>query len=141
MKSLNGVEIEELGKFTKEGNFVFTWAWMLLKNKGLTRGEEQVRRQFGLMLYIQQYFINSFKDAAKSIKGEFFLPFPFLSLQTFLFPKMGESSCSPNEFNLGFSLSYCLFSHGLLCYNMSIEASNLWFMPEYPTLGFDNEFH
>jgi len=77
MKSLNGVEIEKLGKLTDEGNFVFTWAWMLLKNKGLTRGEEQVRRQFSLMLYIQQYFISSFKDAAKSIEGEFFLPFPF----------------------------------------------------------------
>jgi hypothetical protein len=44
LKSLNGVKIEELGEFTKEGKFVFTWAWMLLKNKGLTRGEEQVRR-------------------------------------------------------------------------------------------------
>ncbi len=52
-KSLNGVEIEELGKLTKEGNFVFIGTWMLLKNKGLTRGEEQMRRQFGLMLYIQ----------------------------------------------------------------------------------------
>jgi hypothetical protein len=26
LKSLNGVEIEELGEFTKESNFVFTWA-------------------------------------------------------------------------------------------------------------------
>jgi hypothetical protein len=52
LKSLNGVEIKELGKLTEEGNFVFTRAWMLLKSKGLTRGEEQVRRQFNLMLYI-----------------------------------------------------------------------------------------
>jgi hypothetical protein len=63
MKSLNGVEIEELGELTKEGNFVFTWAWMLFKSKGITRGKEQARKQFDLMLYIQQYFINSFKDA------------------------------------------------------------------------------
>jgi hypothetical protein len=53
MKSLNGVNIEELGELTKESNFFFTWAWMLLKSKGLTRGEEQMRRQFSLMLYIQ----------------------------------------------------------------------------------------
>ncbi len=77
LKSLNGVEIEELGEFTKEGNFVFTWAWMLLKSKGLTRGEEQVKRQFGLMLYRQQYFTSNFKDAAKSTEGEFLLLFPF----------------------------------------------------------------
>jgi hypothetical protein len=77
LKSLNGVEIEELGEFTKEGNFVFTWTWMLLKSKGLTRGEEQVRRQFGLMLYIQQYFTSNFKDVAKSIENVFLLPFPF----------------------------------------------------------------
>jgi hypothetical protein len=77
LKSLNGVEIEELGEFTNEGNFVFTWTWMLLKSKGLTRGEEQVRRQFGLMLYIQQYFNSNFKDVAKSIENEFLLPFPF----------------------------------------------------------------
>jgi hypothetical protein len=77
IKSLNGVEIEEFGKLTKEGNFVFTRAWMLLITKGLTIGEEQMRRQFNLMLYIQQYFNNSFKDAAKSIEGEFLLPFPF----------------------------------------------------------------
>jgi hypothetical protein len=50
---------------------------MLLKSKGLTRGEEQVRRQFGLMLYIQQYFTSNFKDVAKSIENEFLLPFPF----------------------------------------------------------------
>ncbi len=66
-----------MGKLTKEGNFIFTRAWMLLKNKGLTRGEEQMRRQFDLMLYIQQYVTNSFKDAVKSIEGEFLLPFPF----------------------------------------------------------------
>ncbi len=53
LKSLNGVKIEELGKLIEEGNFVFTWAWMLVKSKGLRRGEEQVRRQFNLMLYIQ----------------------------------------------------------------------------------------
>ncbi len=40
MKSLNGVEIEKLGELIEEGNFVFTWAWMLLKSKSLTRGEE-----------------------------------------------------------------------------------------------------
>jgi hypothetical protein len=44
LKSLNGIEIEELGELTKEGNFVFTWVWMLLKNKGLIRIKEQVRR-------------------------------------------------------------------------------------------------
>jgi hypothetical protein len=44
MKSLNGVKIEELRELTEEGNFVFTWAWMLLKSKDLTRGKEQVRR-------------------------------------------------------------------------------------------------
>jgi hypothetical protein len=44
LKSLNGIEIKELGELTKESNFVFTCAWMLLKSKGLTRGEEQVRR-------------------------------------------------------------------------------------------------
>jgi hypothetical protein len=77
LKSLNGIEIEELGELTKESNFVFTWAWVLLKSKGLRRGEEQVRRQFCLMLYIQQYFISSFKDATKNIGGEFLLPFPF----------------------------------------------------------------
>jgi hypothetical protein len=77
LKSLNGVEIEESGELTEEGNFVFTWAWMLLKSKGLTREEEQVRRQFNLMSYIQQYFTSSFKDVAKSIGGEFLLPFPF----------------------------------------------------------------
>jgi hypothetical protein len=65
LKSLNGVEIKELGQLIEEGNFVFTWAWMLLKSKGLTRGEEQARRQFGLMLYIQQYFTSNFKDATK----------------------------------------------------------------------------
>jgi hypothetical protein len=37
LKSLNGVKIEESGELIKEGNFIFTWAWMLLKNKGLTR--------------------------------------------------------------------------------------------------------
>jgi hypothetical protein len=77
LKSLNGIEIEELGELTKEGNFVFTWVWMLLKNKGPTRRKEHVRRRFGLMLYIQHYFTNSFKDAAKSIRGGFLLPFPF----------------------------------------------------------------
>jgi hypothetical protein len=76
MKSLNGIEIEELGELIVEGNFVFTWAWMLLKSKGLTRREEQVRRQFSLMLYIQQFFTSSFKDVTKSTKGEFLLPFP-----------------------------------------------------------------
>ncbi len=44
LKSLNGVKIEESGELTEEGNFVFTWAWMLFKSKGLTRGKEQVRR-------------------------------------------------------------------------------------------------
>jgi len=39
LKSLNGVEIEELGKLTKEGNFVFIGVWMLFNSKGLTRGE------------------------------------------------------------------------------------------------------
>jgi hypothetical protein len=52
LESLNGIKIEKLDELTKEANFVFTWAWMLLKSKGLTRGEEQVRRQFGLMLYM-----------------------------------------------------------------------------------------
>jgi hypothetical protein len=50
---------------------------MLLKSKGLTRGEEKMRRQFSLMLYIEQYFISSFKYATKNIEGEFLVPFPF----------------------------------------------------------------
>jgi hypothetical protein len=52
LESLNGIEIEKLDELTEEANFVFTWAWMLLKSKGFTRGKEQVRRQFGLMLYM-----------------------------------------------------------------------------------------
>jgi hypothetical protein len=98
---LNKIEMEKWGELTKEGNFAFTWAWLLLKNEGRTRGEGQMRRQLWLDVIYITIFHEQFEGCNKKYQRWVSSSFSIVSLQTLLFHKRGESSCKTNEFTFG----------------------------------------
>ncbi len=64
------------------------------------------------MLYIQQYFTSSFKDVARSIRGEFLLPFPFWACKPSSLLKWVNFHVVQMNLSWVFSLSYWLFHMG-----------------------------